>query len=532
MHQSECDKMLSNIFLFLVGAFLAIVIQNIKKHKKLKFSEIVKASFKISSPIIIGIIVTLIGNAIWIAIEALSDPPIILKVQPYDSILADANQAMIDQDFLSAVKLYSSVINQDQNNLPSYIGRGTAYNELKLFPNAIIDFSKAIQLDPSASLAYAGRGDSYREESSIPDAVKNYTRAIELEPHSVRFLHKRAFLFKQNGNYPRAIKDFMTLLELEYSPEILYELSECYKQNSDSESALYYIDKAISESTDSYSLWRYYNCKVEILADDGQYDKALSVCNYYISQNPSESKGYEIRADFLVNYNFNEDTIKQALSDYQQAINFEKWGFTVSFIYRKIGEVYLKIEEYEDAIDNFTKAIDLDSTQSSRSYSLSRRAHTYVLMEDFGPAIEDYSTVIGLQDNAQDKSFYLSKRGYAFFCNNDYLSTLKDADAAIKLDSNSSEAYNLLGMTYKALDNYPESLKNYNVAISLDPNSSSLYWNKTLLFEKMEDYESAIKCIKIAIEIEPDNSSYKERLSHLLSKWSQAEAVLAETDGK
>ena len=62
-----------------------------------------------------------------------------------------------------------------------YYTRGLAYNSLKNYEKAILDFTESIKIDPS-SRSYYVRGRIYETLKRYDEAIRDYDEAIKLDP--------------------------------------------------------------------------------------------------------------------------------------------------------------------------------------------------------------------------------------------------------------------------------------------------------------------------------------------------------------
>ena len=92
-----------------------------------------------------------------------------------------------------------------------------AYNEKRLYDNAIADFTKFIELDPNDAEAYYRRGGAYYGNEDYDQAIADCTRAIELRQNYADAYFIRASGYAYNGEKNNALSDLEKAITLDKS---------------------------------------------------------------------------------------------------------------------------------------------------------------------------------------------------------------------------------------------------------------------------------------------------------------------------
>ena len=83
------------------------------------------------------------------------------------------------EDNLQKIKFYTSAIKLNPEYATAYNNRGSAYDSLGKYDNAIQDYNKAIKLDPEYAIAYNNRGYAYDSIGKYDKAMDHFRDAVE-----------------------------------------------------------------------------------------------------------------------------------------------------------------------------------------------------------------------------------------------------------------------------------------------------------------------------------------------------------------
>lgn len=98
--------------------------------------------------------------------------------------------------------------------------RAVAYQALKKFDDAMLDYTKALQLNPRMTDAYYNRAYINLTRKDIDNAdlektAQDLEKALELDPKFIDALYAMAAVQKKLGNYHAALEFLEKLLQIE-----------------------------------------------------------------------------------------------------------------------------------------------------------------------------------------------------------------------------------------------------------------------------------------------------------------------------
>jgi tetratricopeptide (TPR) repeat protein len=215
-----------------------------------------------------------------------------------------------------AIADFGRAIEIEPANVEAYIARGNAYSQIGDNGRAIADLDKAIALAPTDAQAYLVRGLAYNRRNETTLALKDYDKALELNPRMAAALANRAAIYSYEGKQDVAIRD---------------------------------LDQAIS--IDPNNPVAFYNRGYAHFAKH-EYDKAIADYSKAIELDPTMGIAYNNRC--LARAISGKDLVS-ALADCDQALKLNPLSLdtrdTRGFIYLKLGDPLLAVNEYDAALD-------------------------------------------------------------------------------------------------------------------------------------------------------------------------------------
>lgn len=150
-----------------------------------------------------------------------------------------------------------------------------------------------------------------------------------------------------------------------------------------------------------------------------------------------------------------------------------------------------------------------EKTNQMTAWDYRRQGDRYYILNQYEQAIECYTKAIEKQP---DTALFYHDRGYTYDDLKQYELAIADYSKAIELNPNHPEAYNNRGYSYIHLKKYDQAIADFNIAMELDPNFANPYTHCGTAWMKKGDLEKAIQLFSKAIELNPDyKDAYLER---------------------
>ncbi|XP_067895393.1 uncharacterized protein ttc6 isoform X2 [Heterodontus francisci] len=451
------------------------------------------------------------------------------------------------QDFSVSV-----LINDEVENLNSFLHRGILYTELSEWHAAICDFESVLKLDRSVCLAHINLGlifllkmDSYYE------AIRRFTNAIKVEPTSTRAYVCRAVAYHKVHNLKSALKDITCAIHLQPQTQYLYLLRGQYlyeMKNLELANFCIQYSAEINKALDSSPIQQ---ATVQTFLKN--YDKAID-----------NLAAMEKTAPLLIllgKTQMKANKHEEALISFRKALDLEVEtsepkvtnDLTQSAeIHYHMGLCYAEQDKLIEAIDSFNNALKVYPNFAKAYYQrgLCRmRLHEVNCVHDFHRALainpqlfEVYlsravyfamqgrylkailscNEALKLQPQSIRAFLY---RGALKFYTKAYRLAVEDLTAAININDTCSLAYFNRAVCYHQANDLQKALKDYGIVLLLGNQKElnlKVLVNRGLLYLSMDDYNNALQDFKAAIVEEPENANIHHAVAICCHNFSQA----------
>lgn len=225
------------------------------------------------------------------------------------------------------------------------------FTDLNSITNKKIDYELLVNDYPNEAWALASRGRYYERNKQWDKALNDYTNAIKIDNDNVNYYYLRSLLYKYLNKHKEAASDLQVVSNS--NPFGLFA---------------------------NYLLIKEYELS-------GDYKKAIKTCDKLINIFPFG------HADHEPDLYYERALLKEKIGDYKGAISdfiksSEISEYSYMFdLYKKLGENFLKIKEYNDAIDYFSEQI-LYTPENYKLYFY--RGKAFFDLSKYDNALDDY----------------------------------------------------------------------------------------------------------------------------------------------
>ena len=287
---------------------------------------------------------------------------------------------------------------------------------------------KALETDPNSKWAFLWRGIFQAGHGQWDTARENYDKALIIDPRFDLAYYNKAwtYLKERPKQYDAARIMFQRALSVnpDYK-EANYGLGMVYGYQNKYDVALRYMSRAVEIDDKFLTGWKWRG----IVNDElGDFETALSDFSTAISLDPSNDDLYVRRARVLRK----QKSYDVALQDLFLAEDFNLKNHRIPFY---IGQIYLDLAQFENAINEFGKAIEMDGNYVEAFIA---RAGAFEALGNSDDSLNDLNSAIAKVSYRPELAFraranYFDRMGNPQAAANDFKSAReanpRDADA-------------------------------------------------------------------------------------------------------
>jgi tetratricopeptide (TPR) repeat protein len=367
--------------------------------------------------------------------------------------------------------------------------------------------------------------DIYNSSQYVDEAITEYQRALETYIDSADLYFKIGKAFYYKGELEKAVNYFdMSIKKDETFSDAYYFLAETYTKKARFMEAIYNAKKAIKTKpfrnscahfllSNIYRFSAYRNAKYKIKSKMEYLISLLSLpFDRMALGNVCKSISYVKFLPILIKgfYKVQTKGLSQAIDIYIQAIELAP-GFVP--LYSLLGDIYLTIGQFDDAITEYKMAIWLDSLNIQAYRAL---CEAYQEQGDYDNAIETYQKMLKILPNMPD---FHSNLANLYYLKGDVPSAISHYQAAITLNPKkqwTSLIAQTLGFVHQeTTQDLDAAISAYQTAYVLTPEDIDIYVNLGSAFYDKEDYDNALEVYRSALELQPENAKIHCNLGFL-----------------
>ena len=218
------------------------------------------------------------------------------------------NTGMKVTDTTKKIFHFSRAIELDNTKIDYFLNRGIAYQTIKEYDNAEIDYNKALQLDPDSKHTLIQLAWMYEQKQQFDKALFYSEKAIEKDKTDLNSLFNKALLFAKRKRYVESLEVFTYIIEKVPSASeisnVLNSRADTLRMLGEYSRAYQDIFRAIEAYPDTAL---YFATLAEIYASDGKINE------FYLNLAIALSKG------------ITGEMLSSAKDVYQRFINDERF---------------------------------------------------------------------------------------------------------------------------------------------------------------------------------------------------------------
>ena len=397
------------------------------------------------------------------AVDASPDPNPDLK-------RALAQDLMLSDNLDPALKIYQGLVNDDPQDVQSWLRISQIYRQQKDFKQARAAADKASEIDPSNLEVRYNNVNLLEAEGKLPEAISTLkdilsnTQKKDYSPseraNRAILLEHLGFLYRSNEQYDQAVDAFRQIGQLDTSsaPRSEAQIIDTLRAGRQYSKALEEANAAVKQFPDNQMLAEMH---ASALADAGHNSEAIAETKKLLGK----GKDSEIYINLAQLYDKARqfENEKEALDKAEAAAKNRDDRINVHFMR---GAMLEKLKKYDAAEAEFRKVLELDPDNASAlnyiGYMLADRDVRLAEAKDF---------IQKALDRDPNNGAYLDSLGWVYF----KMNKLSDAETQLRLAlehmSTDPTVHDHLGDVYfhqgkirEALTQWEASLKNFRLS--------------------------------------------------------------------
>lgn len=243
-----------------------------------------------------------------------------------------------------ALPAYEEALRLDPTSFMALYQKGNCEFELGDFSAARDSYNRLRATNPRSAEALTGLARVAVKENNLGQASQLMDDAVKMMPSDSDIFVRRASVRRMLGNNTGAVDDLIMAITLDSNPKAFQQL-------------------------------------VNISNED--YPAVITALSNAVSQAPDQGMFYYIRAVVAQAHNH----FPQAISDYQRIIDENMYNY--AGIYASLGECYLALCDFQNALDNVNQAIGMTAQNAEYYIPLARILRAQGRNEDALNAIDN-----------------------------------------------------------------------------------------------------------------------------------------------
>ncbi len=459
------------------------------------------------------------------------------------SLYQEACTLEYKREYNSAIEKVLEAVKLSPNDAMLYTKLAGLYTDTDNLDKAVEMYSKVIELRPSDAFVYISLGSIYETQGKYTEALGAYNNALRIFPEYKYNYLNIANVQYQTKNYKEAIDNYNLFLNT-YSQhwEARKNLANSYLANKQSDKAVIEYENIYINNNSHFDDWANYGIA---LFDIGDYEKAVSFLEKSIDKNTenltakiclalsyqalekNELALAQFDAIFKEDENLNSLRFDYAnlladMSKNKEAIaEYKKYAQAYpedKRVYKNMGIVYQRQNNYKEAIKSFEKSIAMDVKDEEVLKSL---AACYHFEKDYKKALSLYDEILILNPNdidvKTDKAIALhALENYeeAISLYNEIL-TQKDSEI---IQNNLTEALIAQAQIELSKQNYSNAIDIFIKAISRGTKDSEAYFGLARAYRACKINDKATEYYEKAISLNPEKSLYSNEFADFISE--------------
>lgn len=454
-----------------------------------------------------------------------------------------AKMSMASDNREEAIKILTNNLKQNEKDIPSHLLLARIHEEMGETGKAKEEAEQAIDIEKGCLPAYAALGRIYISQQKYEKAADTYQKAIKIQPPLALFYIGLGTAYQLMEDLEGAERAFLEAIRLTpNSPSCYVMLGNVYLHAGRTEKAIGIIENSpltqgqkklyqgfISDIKTTNASSRLFEGLNETIFFElnSSYTNALEKCKEVARSAP----GNALISAYLGNLLVVKGKPEEALKVYEGLTLSGE--FNLPTIYQEMGQVYLRMNDYDKAIWALEEAASSDQASPASRLLLSNLylqkgdtekaqamaedvlvqdpknvlalnllGQSYLLQGKLEEADAEFSKAAG-EDNLQDTSYYNLAR--TRLAKNDIEGCIEGCRKGLEKDSTNPNLRYLLGTVFMRKGEVAKALEEFLEAIDVHPGFVPAYLSIASIHNMQGRPDLALAVCNVALESDPES---------------------------
>jgi tetratricopeptide (TPR) repeat protein len=376
------------------------------------------------------------------------------------------------KDYKNAIDAYKHAIVLDRDNLDAI--RGLAENEMNdgQFQAALEQYKVIADSNPEDAQTYVRMADIYRRQGKYDQALENLKRAETLVPDTMDVPYSIAAVYQAQGRYDEAAKILQDLIKKTEKSEtgtsqadrnnraiFVERLGMIYREQENYTAAVETFRKMLPLGDENARSG--YQEIIDTYRDAKQWPQATAAAKEAVQKLPNDRDLRMVLDAQLAD----TGQLDQAVADMRSML---KGGAEDRDVYVRLGIVYTRAKQWNDALQALAKAEEVSSKADDKAYVIFLRGDLYQRQKNFDAAEVEFKKVLSMTPPTDPQA--AATLNYLGYMNADRGVKLEESlnliKQALTFEPNNPAYLDSVGWAYFKLGKYDLAEDNLNKAAS------------------------------------------------------------------
>lgn len=443
-------------------------------------------------------------------------------------LLMNARNFLDSNDFISAAKEYTKIIEEDPDNFEAIESIADYLYENDKVIESIPYYKKLGKKVPDNIIYPLRLAKIHHENGDLEEAVKEYKKVLNIDSENVEALETVGGDNLEKNKLEEASKCFVKLTQLlPENSKYQHCLANIYKKQDNYDSSVYWLERALEFDSDNPSIWSDLSIVYRLLGRQEDASIATKQAMELVLQSTRKTleNTRRLSTKALLNVRSSDLVKKEAditeqeektlngglLSDEQLPDINATTEDSLEYLNHQEKEIHSLIEE-----GNLEKAKQIINNRLNETPNdismLKLSGKVYLGLKEYSSALNSFNKAVQQLPNDKMLLYYTGK---SLRLSNKPYQALEILKKSIFMGNESPDVYYEVGLCNHSLRYFEKAIENFKYALLFDPDSASYWASLGATYQRLGRLDAGYRAYSESLRIDPDNDDIKSILKIL-----------------